>query len=583
MYKNDKQLRQEAISVLVELGMCQYLKNIDLYHGRANIDGKRFSVMNLDNSGDNTSNRNVSMMSGLYASQKEVATEFAETRVKYKGGKPEVHKLVGITEDDVILDLSFDISKVKEIDKPRLARALRVLTNYPVSNLLPINFDYKDIYYSVIFPILQERIQPIISYEREKEIISQAKQNLEALKIKLKSEGKLDKLNDLEIDDKIFEGLIKDYIGARNTRFLLRNIPLEVLDKVIDGKLVGYKNDYYSLNEHYVSAWIANNHIAGFMYFVNSATLDKKITTYQLVNVNQIMTERDYGEYYQNLMQLEQIGTKRFSNMMSEALDEFVSTANGWELIELVSQNPECKALYDKDAGIWEGWSVGQHTASVIDFFDAYYSASLPDNMQSLMKLILLAHDIGKGVAVEKHCPQKEENQIYVDTLLDDLNIKDSIKEVVKFAIGDGQRYTSDILLKESEVEKDRLIRLGVLSEDNRYDREKALIRQMNNECAEVLKKAFGTNPKQEEIDVLRNLCLILQFCDSGAYTYYAKINEGKAYVTGGNARFTSSFELTNKNTPLLKKSQKLGLVSTLNQLTLPNNQDEISLPLRTL
>lgn len=78
MIKSDKQLRQEAIAVLVELGVCRYLKDIDLYHGRANSDGKRFSVRNLDNSGDNTGNRNVSSMSGLYTAQKDIATEFAE-------------------------------------------------------------------------------------------------------------------------------------------------------------------------------------------------------------------------------------------------------------------------------------------------------------------------------------------------------------------------------------------------------------------------------------------------------------------------------------------------------------------------
>lgn len=582
MIKSDKQLRQEAIAVLVELGVCRYLKDIDLYHGRANSDGKRFSVRNLDNSGDNTGNRNVSSMSGLYTAKKDIATEFAEIRARFKGGKAELHKIVGINEDDVIFDLTFEKSFISEKDMPRLARAFRVLTNFSVSNLLPINFDYKDVYYSVIFPVLRELATPLLSYRKENDVVKQAKKRFEEVKSKLKSDGDIDKLRNLDIDDKTFERLVRNYISARNTRILLRVVPFDVLDKASDGKDVFYNDEYYSLNGRYVSAWIANNHIAGFKYLVNSATLGKKIDICHLVNVQQIMTERDFGEYYQNLMQLEEVATKRFSDLIPAEFEEFFASASGWELVWLASKDAECKALYDKKAGIWEGWTVGQHTASVVDFFDAYYSDSLPDNMQSIMKLILLAHDIGKGVASEKHFSQELENQRNVDTLLDSLEIKKGVKDIVKFAIGEGQRYTSSILIQENEEQKDKMVSQGLLNEGNRYDREKRLIKQMNEKCAEVLKKAFGESPKQEEVDVLRNLCLILQFCDSGAYTYYAKINEGQAYVTGGNARFTRSFEQTNKNTPLLKKSQKLGLVLTTNQRLL-QSQDEISLPLRVL
>lgn len=584
MKKTDRQLRQEAIAVLVELGACRYLNELDLYHGRANKDGKQFHVWNLDNGGNKTGNRNVSSMGGLYTAEKDIAAEFAELRAIYQGGKPEIHKIVSINEDEVIFDLNFKISSVSEKDMPRLARALRVLTNFSVSKLLPINFAHKDVFFDVIFPVLKKQSQSWLAFKEETEVATQVKTRFEEVKSKLRSEGNFDKLRKLDIDDITLENLVKDYISARNTRFLLRVIPFDVLFTVLDRKSIKYNDEYYSLSESYISAWIANNHIAGFKFSVTSVTVGKVIDICHLVNVQRVVAERDLGEHYQNLIQFEQVATKRFSDMMPARINDFFASASGRELVDFISKkDAKCKKLYKKGAGIWEGWTVGQHTASVIDFFDSYYSNSLPDNMQSIMKLILLSHDIGKGMAREKHLPQQEENQKNVDILLKRLHINDGIRKIVKFVIGEGQNLTSTILIKESEDEKDRLISQGRLTEKNRYDREKKLIKQMNERCAEVLKDAFGVSPKKEEVDVLRNLCLILQFSDSGAYTYYAKIKESQGYVTGGNVRFTKSFEQTNKRTPILKKSQKLGLVMTANQRLHDCAQDDITLPLSVL
>ena len=69
MKKNSEQLRREAIKSLVDLGVCKYMKDMDLYHGRANTDGKVFEVYNFDNAGNNTGNENVSKLSGLYVSE----------------------------------------------------------------------------------------------------------------------------------------------------------------------------------------------------------------------------------------------------------------------------------------------------------------------------------------------------------------------------------------------------------------------------------------------------------------------------------------------------------------------------------
>ena len=52
----------------------------------------------------------------------------------------------------------------------------------------------------------------------------------------------------------------------------------------------------------------------------------------------------------------------------------------------------------------------------------------------------------------------------------------------------------------------------------------------------------------------LLRICVVIQECDSGAYTRYAKIPEGRITVTGANDKFTNSFELNSRGDPRLKK-----------------------------
>jgi hypothetical protein len=76
--------------------------------------------------------------------------------------------------------------------------------------------------------------------------------------------------------------------------------------------------------------------------------------------------------------------------------------------------------------------------------------------------------------------------------------------------------------------------------------------------CENALYEAFGRVPKKEEIDAFKRVCVVLQQCDSGAYTFYAQIREGDKMVTGGNESFTESFILDENNNPRLRNFEGL-------------------------
>lgn len=57
---------------------------------------------------------------------------------------------------------------------------------------------------------------------------------------------------------------------------------------------------------------------------------------------------------------------------------------------------------YEADAGVWEGYTIRQHTLMVMGQFEKYFShSSLPANMdRNLFRATLALHDIGKPEAI---------------------------------------------------------------------------------------------------------------------------------------------------------------------------------------
>lgn len=74
-------------------------------------------------------------------------------------------------------------------------------------------------------------------------------------------------------------------------------------------------------------------------------------------------------------------------------------------LISVLSENPKLKAAYGKDAGVSEGYTVGQHTLMVLETAQRYrdtYADKVEKTIPWNEFLFFLAlHDIGKGIAKE--------------------------------------------------------------------------------------------------------------------------------------------------------------------------------------
>lgn len=64
--------------------------------------------------------------------------------------------------------------------------------------------------------------------------------------------------------------------------------------------------------------------------------------------------------------------------------------------------SPFLALQYEKDAGVWEGFTLEKHTMAVLSQYKKYMQSQIEEKDQEFFPLFLTFHDIGKPIAVEK-------------------------------------------------------------------------------------------------------------------------------------------------------------------------------------
>ena len=517
--------RKRAIETLVKLGAISYFSDFELYHGRAG-DGSQWEVKtNFNNAGNATGNRNINKISGLYVAEEKIAKEFAQERVaQIYGTQPEVYKIVSTDKESILFNLMFRKSQLSASKQAEYEQAMRDITMSSVTQGNPIRFEHRKAW-KIVANILEKRSKENNSWTTDwcNEIIEELKKNRE-----------IQQIFNFKLDD--LKKFVYDAVGSINANSYLQIDAQAVVNAYLKGS-TSLQN--YPINSSYISAWCDANHIVGTQQQVISATLNKVIDTCHIFNSKKIKEEKQYGQIMARMVNNYGAITTSLNKVVKNKKDkEFLINATPSEIMEHVKQNKKCKELYEMDSGVWENWTVGQHTEAVIDFFDRYFADSVPEELIPFIKITMLAHDIGKGVDVKNGKRNSPEALEQTKHLFKSLGIKNDYADLIKFVISDSQQYTSSVLL----TGRPKLI--------NNLSFKMA--------CENAIRNAFGRIPTKSEVDAFKRVCVVLQQCDSGSYTYYAQIREGNQTITGGNLNFTNSFILDENNNPRLRNFEGL-------------------------
>ena len=513
--------KQEAIAELVRLGAIIKAKDSNLmYHGRSG-DGSQWSVKSVDNSSNNTGNHNVYSVAGLYTASADIAREFANERARIKQGVPEVHKIQGIDDDAIIFNIFFNPGNLSATDRLAFNKAMEVFSSLTITRAKPIKFEYRNVA-SKVFQCCNRNVNQagLVTMQGVDKIITELKKDA-SIKTAFNA-------SELQLRQFVFT-----YVTAFNSRLALKRSPAYVLKHYKNGsQIMNINGEQYPISSEYISAWCSHNHVIGTKDRINSVTIDKEIDACHLFDTKRIASEKQNGERLSKLINTYGELSHSLEGIVPEDAERFLTCATSKEIMDCVCTEPKVKELFDKDSGIWEGWTVGQHTQSVMEFFDRYYKDEIPDSLKPFLKIALLSHDVGKGIALDKKISQTQANMEVSSILYDALGVSDKHRQLLDFVINDSQFYTSEVL-------KGTGTKSGITTA-----------------CYQAYKQIFGKEPSTNEIEGLKNLCVMLQQCDSGAYTRYSAVphqnGQSKHYVGGGNDIFTDSFVKDEKGVPRL-------------------------------
>lgn len=539
--KTFKAQRDEAIRKLVELGVMKYVKDMDIYHGRAG-NGSGWKVNpNFNNAGNNTGNRNVAKISVLYTAELDVAKRFARARLTEANPQAETYKIVPQSPDYVIFDRTFEISSLTPRQMAEFNQAIRTLTQISICKLSPIQFEYRTAYPHIKAEIQRRYAQTEYGLFKDgdiDEICNNLTNNSNVMRcFKDKSE---------------LEECVTQIISASNSRRLMQLVPSAQLGNALSdagSMLVSTpegKQFTVKTSTQYVLSLCNELGIVGVKGYVHSATLHEDIEVVEIFNLKSIATEQQLQDTANATSErFGEISPKINSIFADQEVNKFFQEASASEIMQYVYQNKKLKDIFLKSSGVWEGYTVGQHTEAVLKFLDDYKLAEIPKQILPFIKIAILAHDIGKGYAIDRNSEwrgkHKLANKAFARELFAELGVDSKYWGMLDFIFAEGQEFTS-------------FYYFGGSKQGDVAQQKDEINRNMLLECQTVLRQTFNANPSMNEIKALQKLCIVLQHCDSGAYTRYATINGGeKLYYHGGSDNFTSSFVIGSDGNPRLK------------------------------
>lgn len=520
----------EAREKLESIGLFIPMDKLELYHGRdPNGDKEEWSVRSdFSNSGNNTGNWNVNAIDALNTGDFATARDFAVERILHKlrersgldpfqfstkreeyrrqiraGEIPiEIHRIISSDPNAIIISSEYSKSEQERISQAIIPLLPKILEGSPV------DFKYRD-----TVPLFLETVNEDFNL-KNKEYISQEEipQILEKLKLRIQQSNNPQAFID--------EDFVKQVAGSINSRFLLRFTPVSLIHKFAISKSDTFKAAFSSetgdiirqlpINRDFIARFLKSNHIVGLKIRVDSATLGRNISNTILFDLTKVNT-------VEKIKQKEQTFEKVFGEF-SQEMNKSLESSKSHPLVKLLSENyyaspeeiiEEAKKVtgfenhFDKDAGNWEKFTLGEHTETVLRMFDETYADVLPAKLLPIMRLIILTHDLGKPEAAQegKKNEQKGFNLKEGSRFLNELGIENNLKELILGIIGQGQEITSDVFVKKNKKSNE--------------------LRQYSRELLDKIKKVGSGSLEGEEMAIYF-MSFMLQNSDSGAYTDYA-------------------------------------------------------------
>lgn len=408
----------------------------------------------------------------------------------YRG---EVHNITSADADAVVLDLNFNPSTLDETDAEKYKQALRALI-IPLTEGSPVAFD-------------------------DRHAAPKFAAALRALDLRV---VKPEDIPALAEEAGVSESIALQLASGYNAMSLASTNPAYLASKLLESAHdissvpinMGEEKLNLPVNFEYVQRYLRLNHIIGVKQTVNSATVGRQITAVSFLDLEKTITETGLvaertdtqarlGAIASSVGELltpqPKVELNRFLLRVLE--DPHVKPA---ELVEGAKLVPGFEEIFEANAGNWEGYTLAEHTETVLRNFDESYADSIPVELLGPMRLAILAHDLGKPTAaanLQKHL-QKQFNVEYAQRFFEGLGIDQRLSTLLVAMLGDGEELAFHVDVRNG----------GEAAE-----------RELHKFAVQTLEEVYGSDAvTEQQVNGFMELCSMLQACDGGAYTSMA-------------------------------------------------------------
>lgn len=506
--------RRQIMEQLCDLKIAKKVSDLDLYHGRAST-GRPWEVDPYFNNGGNaTNNRNINSIPALNAGSHEVAEQFGESRARRLGARSyEVHKIIARDPNAYIIDAdAYHRQQFSEFQRQDIAKM--------IMSTLPRIGD-----------------ACVFSYEDGKNVDQGALAKLENRTYHASEAPELARRYNLSLEG------ARQLLGAVNARIALANNLSHTMLRFVSSSSENDDDRKFPINRDYVAHWVESMGIIGTSYGVHSATLGKNVETYQFFSLDKIGSQeqleaekrrrnKKFGLaaiHTANLLSRNNRERLHNNDVLTMLQEDQYSTPHA--IIEKAKENNNrVKNLFARKTGVWEGFTLQQHTETALSIFDKSAGDKLPSSLYTLGRLALIAHDLGKPIAAERHDVknQKQYNIQEAANFLCVLDCNDETMKLVIHIISDGMQYVGEDLLAKGK-------------DPAKHQRALDYCRDIAHEMSQG--RAVGPT----ETTAAYDLCKYLVTADGGAYTSFATTKNGRISHRnsgGKHGQFDASFNV---------------------------------------
>lgn len=498
----------EAAKKLKKTGTLIPVDGKKFYHGRAK-EGGQFAVDPFyDNTGNKTGNNNVNSGAPvLHVATGETAREFAEARARHKGTVAEVVEIEIADQDASFFDASQPRS-AREGHMEEIREGLAESLPDPISGTILSMEDYKS-----LDPVAFAEFRRLAT---NREVLFNYDDNVSgwAKKLNISEEGARRLIGSINARNSILQSddphrTMADILSRLTTKKRI----LVLVPKTRDGKK---ETTACYINREYILQWMKDMHIIGYKRDIDSATLDRNLTdSYQIIQMEEAKGKEQAEAARESRMRVFGGATYRVHRLLTRSetardegplkcfeMDRRVTPR---DLIDSAKRvGPQFKELFEGDSGVWEGFTVEQHTETTLRGYDASYKSSLPRSIYDFGRLCLLVHDIGKSAARKEKRRQSEANAQYSKEFLQSIGAPAEFVEAIPLIITEGMTAAAGTILRKTPESQSRLWLAS----------------------REIAKKLFNIDERSPDykscVKTIYHLCRVLMECDGAAYGTHA-------------------------------------------------------------